>query len=302
MDARDGTDHYPAGNVGVWMSPVPPLVTVTPGEEAVFPITVGNTGSLVDQVSLLVLGEPAGWAEVEPPVLHLLPGAEGHASVRLRPPRRPSCRAGSVTIGIKVVSREDPASAVIHEGVVEVGPFEDTAATLEPTVARARTGSEYHLTLSNQGNHAVLATVSAADPERVLSLSVAPTQLAMEPGQGGVASIRARARAIVIGRTRRLPFRVGVQVDGAEPTAVDATLVQQPLLPWWLLPVAAVVGVLLLLWLASLDPAALIVVLGIAAAAIGAVRAVLKRRRAASPPAAPPGWPGGPPAPPPPPP
>jgi hypothetical protein len=288
--------------VGVWVSSVPPLVTVTPGEEAVFPITVGNTGSLVDQVSLLVLGEPAGWAEVEPPVLHLLPGAEGQASVRLRPPRLPSCRAGSATIGIKVVSREDPASAVIHEGLVEVAPFEDTAATLQPTIARARTGAEYHLTLSNQGNHAVLATVSPSDPEGVLSLSVAPAQLAMEPGQGGVASIRARARAIVIGRTRRLPFRVGIQVDGAEPTAADATLVQQPLLPWWLLPVAAVVGVVFLLWLASLDPAALIVVLGMAAVAIGAVRVAVKRRRAVSRPVTPPGWPGGPPAPPPPPP
>jgi hypothetical protein len=276
---------------------------VTPGDAATFQVTVGNTGPIVDELSLQVVGEPANWTTLDPPVQHLLPGARGTTTVHLQPPRRPTSTAGPTTIGLKVSSREDPTNPLIREGVVDVAPFENTVVSLQSPVARARTTASYLLRLSNQGNHAVAASAGAADPEGTLSFTVSPAEVAMQSGEDVTVTIRAHTGLLVIGRTRRVPFRITVLSDGPEPTTHEATFVQRPLLPWWLLPLAAIVGVALLSWLASLDPAAIAVLAAIAAAIVGVVRAVKKRRTPQIPGVTPPPGPTDtPPAPPPPPP
>ncbi len=290
--------------MGAWVSSLPAPLSVVPGEETVFSIRVGNTGSLVDQFSVAILGDPARWTAVTPAEIRLLPDTQGEVEIRLQPPRIPSTRAGPTTLGVRVASREDPAGSVIRQAVVDVAAFEQTVSTLTPPIARHRSAADYTLTVSNQGNQAITAVYGAQDPEGILSFTAAPLSLAVDPGGRGEATIRATGPPLLVGRPRRLPFRVGVRTNvsapSSPPSIVEATLVQTPLLPWWLVPVAVVLVLLLTLVLASaMDSggAAVATVTALAVAIAAAVRGVSKRRRGGTTPSHP-----EPPLPPPPPP
>ena len=52
-----------------------PSIGVVPGGEATLELRLRNTGTVVDEFSLSVLGDAAGWASVEPPTISLFPGA-----------------------------------------------------------------------------------------------------------------------------------------------------------------------------------------------------------------------------------
>ena len=45
----------------------PASLTVNPGAEVVAEVTVRNTGPIVEEFDVMVLGEPSRWADVVPP-------------------------------------------------------------------------------------------------------------------------------------------------------------------------------------------------------------------------------------------
>ena len=65
--------------MGAAASIEPRAVTVAPGTEASVTVRLRNTGTVVDQMTIEVLGDAAGWSTVVPPTLSLFPGADGVA-------------------------------------------------------------------------------------------------------------------------------------------------------------------------------------------------------------------------------
>lgn len=234
-------------------------VAVQPGAEAVVRVRVQNNGQVVDQFSLEVLGEPAAWAAVEPPTLSIFPGREEVAVVRFRPPRSSTTRAGDFPFGVRVSSREDPAGSVVEEGVVSVGTFMDSAAEVVPKNSRGRGSANHELALDNRGNVPLRAELSATDPGGELSFRFQPPVLEVEPGRAGFSRLRVRTRRrFLSGPPRQHPFQVQVAAQGAAPTVLDASMVQEALVaPWMraaaLLAVAALVAGALL-WFLALKP------------------------------------------------
>src|ERR1700724_566520 len=109
--------------------------TVTPGGEAVSEVRIRNSGTVVDQFTLEVLGDASAWAIVEPAVVPLFPGAEAVARIKFKPPKSSSVLAKAIPFAVRVKSREDSRASLVEEGVVEVGPFNDTFAQLIPRTA-----------------------------------------------------------------------------------------------------------------------------------------------------------------------
>src|SRR3989440_10974832 len=103
-------------------------VTVTPGGEAVSEVRVRNSGTVVDQFTLEVLGDASAWAIVEPAVIPLFPGAEAVARIRFKPPQSSSGPARAGPFAVLVKSPEDAPAPLVEEGVVEVGPVNQTPA------------------------------------------------------------------------------------------------------------------------------------------------------------------------------
>src|SRR5256885_8029466 len=80
-------------------------VTVTPGGEAVSEVRIRNSGTVVDQFTLEVLGDASAWAIVEPAVVPLFPGAEAVARIPVKPPQTSSGPAPAVPFALPVQSR-----------------------------------------------------------------------------------------------------------------------------------------------------------------------------------------------------
>ena len=218
-------------------------VTVTPGGEAVCEVRVRNSGTVVDQFTLEVLGDATAWSLVEPAVIPLFPGAEAVARVRFKPPKSSSVRAGSIPFAVRVKSREDARASLVEEGVVQVGPFNDTFAELIPRTAKGRARARAQLALDNRGNIKINARLTAADP-----------------GTASFASIRLSPRQrFLTGPPKVSPYKVLVHQDGLPTITVDGAMQQEGLIPPWLLPAAIAAAVLLLalaiVWFVLLRPA-----------------------------------------------
>jgi hypothetical protein len=251
---------YPPATVGAIVDLEPRAIAATPGAQATAQVRVRNSGSVVDQFSLEVLGDAQAWTEVDPPTLSLFPGAEGSATVTFSPPRSPSLRAGTLPFGLSVQSKEDPAGSVVDEGTLEVAPFTEVSAELVPRSSRGSTGATHDIAVDNRSNVALNAALTAVDADRLLDFEIRPPAVNADPGSAAFAKVRVKPRKrFWRGGSVTRPFQLQVAVPDAEALTLDGSLLQTPILPPWtfravamalLLVVAGVVA-----WMAFVRPA-----------------------------------------------
>jgi hypothetical protein len=235
-------------------------VSVTPGGEASCEVRVRNSGTVVDQFTLEVLGDASAWAIVEPAVVPLFPGAEAVARIKFKPPKSSTVQARAIPFAVRVRSREDSRASLVEEGVVEVGAFNDTFAELIPRTAKGSSRARAQLALDNRGNVRINARLTAADPDRKLNFVITPPALTAEPGTASFASIRLSPRQrFLTGPPKLNPYKVHVHQDGLPTITVDGTMQQEALIPKWFVPaligLAALLIILAILWFTLLKPA-----------------------------------------------
>ena len=236
-------------------------VPVEPGQSAAVTVTVRNTGTVVDEFAIEVLGDAAAWATAEPPTVSLFPGAEGTSRITFAPPRSPASRAGSVGFGVMVRSREDAAGSTVAEAALDVAPFLQPAAELIPRTSHGSRTGRHDLAIDNRGNTRLEATLEGLDPDRVTRFVVDPPNLAVEPGVAAFAKLAVKpAKTFWRGGAKTRNFQVAVRPDapGAEPILVDGSYLQEPILPWWftraLLALLGLIIAAILLWVLFLKP------------------------------------------------
>lgn len=236
-------------------------VTVEPGQTATIEVLVRNTGAVVDELSLRVLGEPGEWAVVEPGSLSLFPQTEGTALVRLSPPRASSPQAGTRAFGVMVASREDPDGSVVEEGTVEVGAFTDTFAELVPHARQARRQAAFRLAIDNRGNVAVTSAPVGIDPKGALGFFVRPAKVDVPAGSTVFVRVTATPRRRMWrGTAQSLPFQVQVHPPepGLAPCMAEGVVLHEAILPHWLPKALALAAALVLaaiaLWYGLLRP------------------------------------------------
>lgn len=240
----------------------PRLIPVVPGSQAATQIRVRNTGSVVDQFTIEVLGDAQPWAVVQPPSLSLFPGAEEAATLTFSPPRSPQVAAGQLPFGVRVLSKEDPTGSVVEEGVLEVAAFNDVFAELAPRTSRGSRHASHDLAVDNRGNAPLNATLSAADPDRLLAFDLRPPSVVADPGTASFAKIGVSPRKrFWRGPAQTRPFQVQVEAPGMAPMSVEGSMLQEAILPPWtmraLIGVLGVLVVAALLWVFFLQPAIL---------------------------------------------
>src|SRR5262245_13187891 len=234
-------------------------LSVTPGQSVEAKVLVRNNGTLVDQFTLDIVGDSREWTEVEPRVMNLMPGTEGEATVTFAPPRNSSVLAGQVPFGVRVLSREDPPNSSVAEGVVDVEPFMDLQLELSPKTSKCRTKAVHEVVVDNSGNYPIPVEVVTNDPEDQLKLQLDHSSLVVQPGTSAFLKLRAKPHdRFLRGQDKRLPFGVTATSGELPPINADGTVVQQQLLPKWLLPVAvaalAAAVALTVLWFTLVKP------------------------------------------------
>lgn len=235
-------------------------VALEPGATSGCVVTVTNTGSLVDQFSITLVGGLRDWVTIEPSTLNLMPATSGTVTVTFAPPRSPELVAGRHPFGVRVGSREDPGTSVVEEGAVEVAAFQQIVAELVPAKRRARRRAKYRLAVDNLGNSEVEVGITLRDPDDELRLETSQALITTAPGTATILKLRAAPhRRFWRGEPKLLPFEVVASPAGDEPIQTGGVVQQEQLLPKWLLPALAAAAVLVVAavaaWFALLKPA-----------------------------------------------
>jgi hypothetical protein len=239
----------------------PDQLTVRPGDEVGIDIVVRNVGQVVDSYAIEPLGPLAAWMRAEPDVLPLMPGTEGVVRLTFAPPRSAQVPAGDAPWAVRLVPSEDPDGATVQEGMLSVEAFSEVTAEMRPRTshARGRRRGRHQLAMDNLGNCPVEVFLAAGDPERSLDVAVTPAAMTLPAGGVAVVDVRARARKrFWRGQPVTRPFQVVVEPGGQQPTVVDGSLLQETVVPAWLLKLVAALAllaaVLVALWLTVLRP------------------------------------------------
>ena len=227
------TPREPA-HAGVAASLSVESLSVEPGGDTTCEVTVRNTGSIVDGLRVTVEGEAASWASVEPATLRLMPGSEGVATVRFRPPREPTSRAGRASFEVRVSSVDNPQTAAVTYGTLDVGEFHEIAVELTPNTSRGARTAVHRFKVDNGGNATMAVQVVGDDPDELLQLTAVPSSLLIEPGGTAASRVQVRAKKMLWwGPSRSFPLRVVAKPDGAEPVRADGAFSQLPRFPRW---------------------------------------------------------------------
>ncbi|MFE0465189.1 ricin-type beta-trefoil lectin domain protein [Kitasatospora sp. NPDC058965] len=220
--------------MSIWTALEPASTTVDPGSNAAVTLRLRNTGDLVEEYRIEVVGDCAPWVVVEPATLKLLPQGSGSVRLTFTVPRGPEAAAGPHPFGVRVTPSEQPEAAQVPEGVLTVTPFTALVGELVPPVTRGRLRGRARLAVDNVGN--VPATVSLLGRESgtQLGCDIRPSSVRIEPGRAVFAEVRVRPEQVLwTGRKERHGYGVLLQRSGAAPQPVEGTYLQSAVLPGW---------------------------------------------------------------------
>lgn len=220
---------------------------VHPGGGASVPLTIRNTGAVVNEYRFEVLGPTAAWAEVEPAVLPLFPGQDGSVTVSWRPPRTPDARAGRMPFGIRVLPSYQPEDSLVEEGFLTVAPFYAMGVTLVPVTSRGRFFGAHRIMLENQSNSDAAVALAALDPDALLRFRMRPTAFRLKQGATRPIRMRVTPRHHKFkGPPEHRNFQVFASLQGQDPVRADGIYQQRALIAGWQFKVAVLALLLLL--------------------------------------------------------
>jgi hypothetical protein len=225
----------------------PPPRPVTPGAHMSAQLTVSNVGAEIDRYYVEVEGVPIEWVRVERVEVELAPGTQVPISVTFKPLRRPESRPGDYNVIIRVRAKSQPDQPIQAPMVLRVLAYNGFGMALTtPDVSRT---TPFNLYLHNQGSGPLPMLVSGNAPDHGLLFTLPQPSVVLGPGetrpiQGYVQPKRSR----LIGPVREQRFDLVAHSQDAAGfvAAVQGTYLDKPLLPSWVVPVAGVVGLLLI--------------------------------------------------------
>ena len=214
---------------------------VQPGETTKRTIKIRNTGQVVDNFLIDVVGDAAAWATAEPKEVNLFPGAEAEATITFAPPKSPNVRAGLVPFAVRVLSRRTRPARSSRKARSRIAPFSELAAEIVPRTIKAKRRAKSEIAVDNVGNVPVNVQLLVEDPEQQLKGTVDPPAISLEPGKATFADVDVRpVNTFWKGPSKTLPYQVAVIADdGRAPVFADGIVLQEQILPKWLLEGAA---------------------------------------------------------------
>ena len=228
----------PVGGVRPSVTLDPESITVEAGQRGVARLRILNRGSQVDHFSLSIVGISPSWVTLPHEPLRLTPNEEGSVTITLHPPRDAQSTAGAHPITIRVASQNNPTQDGEAVGTLHIPPFQAFEAELRPQ--QVSTGNA-RLALANQGNTPTSLTIAGEDPAEALFIQAQPPQVTLQPGQQQTVPLetRTRARRPLLGATKRYPFELSIASSVGQALKRAGTLIVRPVIPMWVLPVAA---------------------------------------------------------------
>ena len=226
-------------------------VTLTPGQPVTMKVTLANTGTTVDHLTLVVEGAPKSWIQGPGREVQLNPGQQETTTLTVQVPRATSSRAGMYPVTLRARSRENPGDSGSASARWTALPFTAEAISLRPARVRARRTAHYTLQLENSGNAPAQYTFSGEDAEEKLSYQFGRETVGVPPGASVPVPLTIRAPWKLSGIPEMRDFKVNARPShGGPPQIAAGQLAHVSLLPGWLPPpllALIAVGALLLI-------------------------------------------------------
>src|SRR6202035_4692076 len=147
---------------------------VEPGQTTTAVLSLANTGTIVEQFTIMMMGDVQEWTQSDPPVVSLFPGGQQTVTLRFAPPRLATTPAGTVPFAVKVIPSNEPEESVVEEGVITVGSFNDVGAELVPRVTTGPITGRQKLAVDSRGNIPLPVAISALDAADALKFMIRP--------------------------------------------------------------------------------------------------------------------------------
>ncbi len=217
--------------VGIAMELVPSSLSVDPGRLGSMQVHLRNSGAEATEVAVELPPDERHWSWVHPETCPVEPGGEAVVAVFFKPKCGPRPSAGTHRVEIVAHSAGDAAPFAASEGTVQVGPFSDAAASLDPMVGKDQRSHSYTFSLENTGNVPLRASLSTDDPSGALAVDVQPTVVAAEPGETATAQVTVQARKALKRGEQRFRVCVMAKIEGGSEFRVEGAFYQQGLKP-----------------------------------------------------------------------
>ncbi|MFG2794834.1 hypothetical protein [Streptomyces sp. NPDC048419] len=221
--------------MGVEVSLKPKDLEVEPGESVECTLVLHNTGAVVDQFAVEIIGDTAKWGEAEPNIVNLFPDGETSITLKFSPLSSSDVKAGKVPFAVRIRSREDPEGSVIEEGSVTVAEYKKIEAEFVPHVTSGSFRTRHRLAVDNLGNADLSVSVKITDKNDALIFKLRQYAVHLSSGTTVLLPVRViPKKRFLKGRERTRPFQAKLAAAGMKPVTADAAMVQRPLIPKWL--------------------------------------------------------------------
>lgn len=232
-----------------------PTLQVEPGGMVSAGIAVSNRSTVVDRLSLSVVGIPPAWATIVPQNLPLMPGTHGEAQIVIAPPKSATSVAGPYYIAVAGRSEKFPQEQGLTEAVLQVSPFTDFHFDVQPKQLTTRHRAAYRIELANTSNHAQTFQLQGSDEEQALSFDFGRSIVTLDSGKSEKIRLNVTANKWHIYGPQKIQIfnlQATPADQSAQPQQAIGRFVQRPLLTCLL------IAIIVLTLLACLVTAALL--------------------------------------------
>ena len=204
----------------------PKDTTLDAGQSATLQVEIANNSQIVRHFRLETDLSPT-WIPAPPEPVRLLPGERSVVSLTIAVPRAPSSIAGEYRFQVRSIDND--MNTVIGQGggVLTVGPYSQVETDLHPTVVRGQ--GDLVMTVRNQGNTQMQATIVARDPEAALLFNPAQSVVTINPGEAKAVTLEVMPHPqLAVSTERRYPFEITVTPGQAEPQTQRGEMIAVP--------------------------------------------------------------------------
>ena len=244
------------GRIGLLMDSV--QFTVAPGSSTTFSLMLVNNGLTADTLRMQIEGIPMGWVSTSSPVTKLEPGEKREIPITIQPPRAPESRAGRHAFRVRFTSEASPDEPIEAECTLTIAAFSEFSSDLQPPRMEATQNAQ--ITVKNEGNIRETYTITWQSHEDKLDFEVGKVEnnawiftktklheVRVPEGKTATTVFRAGLRERPwIGGKVTYPYAAYVRSSSGETHTHNGEVVDQAIIPIWVLPVVLVLCLLMI--------------------------------------------------------
>ena len=222
----------------------PEHLTAPAGADIDGVVLVDNPSSEPVHVRVVISGEVAGWASVEPGDVWVAAGEERPLSLRFRLPRGAPGGVGAIPFTIRVLSDQEGEGGATATGSLDVTGEAELAVRLLPGTFRGTLSGTTRVAVDNLGSTPARAQLILEAP-LTASVEADPDSLIVEPNSTAFAKVHVRPhKRLLSGAPRPHEFWVRMEPMGGARISASGTMLQRSVVVG-ILPKAAVALVVL---------------------------------------------------------